>query len=109
MTVNRTRTHHVYTQTLSLSDLSASDKPGYYGCNKNITTYLSEDASRGAGVTVKSTGREFDPHSEKLNKYLFTFIFSILRSGVEAKSAVEFRHSTRNAFRTRRKMRNGVS
>ena len=77
-----------------------------------ITTYLSEDASRAAGVTVKSTGCEFDPHSEKLNKYLFTFninIFSILRSGVEAKSAVEFRHSTRNAFRTRRKMRNGVS
>ena len=42
-------------------------------------------------------------------KYLFTFIFSFLSSGVDAKRAVEFRQSTHNAFRTRRKVRNGVS
>ena len=37
-------------------------------------------------------------------KYLFTFIFSFLRSGVEAKRSTEFRHSTRSASRTRRKV-----
>ena len=42
-------------------------------------------------------------------KYLFTFIFSFLRSGVEAKRDVELRHSTRNASRFQRKVRNGVS
>ena len=40
-------------------------------------------------------------------KYLFEIIFSFPRSGVE-KRDVEFRHSTRNAFRIRRKMGNGV-
>ena len=39
-------------------------------------------------------------------RYLFKFIFSFL---VETKSDVEFRHSTRNAFRIRRKVGNGVS
>ena len=34
-------------------------------------------------------------------KYLFTFIFSFLRSSLEAKRAVEFRHSPRNASRTK--------
>ena len=33
-------------------------------------------------------------------KYLFTFIFSFPRFGVEAKRGVEFRHSTRNAFKS---------
>ena len=47
------------------------------------------------------------PLDEK--KYLFTFIFSILRSGGEAKRSVDFRHSTRNASRTCRKVGNGVS
>ena len=43
-------------------------------------------------------------------KYLFTFIFSFfLRSGVEAKRGIEFRHSTRNASRNRRKVGKGVS
>ena len=36
-------------------------------------------------------------------KYLFKFIFSFLRSGIEAKRGVEFCHSARNAFRIRRK------
>ena len=36
-------------------------------------------------------------------KYLFTF----LRSGVKAKRGVEFRHSTRNALRTRQKVGSG--
>ena len=35
-------------------------------------------------------------------------IFSIHRSGVEAKRGVEFRHSIRNASRIRRKMEKGV-
>ena len=42
-------------------------------------------------------------------KHLFKFIFSFLRSGVEAKRGIEFRHSTRNAPRIRRKMVNEVS
>ena len=42
-------------------------------------------------------------------KYLFTFIFLFHRSGVEAKRGAEFRHSTRNASRTRRKVGNEVS
>ena len=42
-------------------------------------------------------------------KYLLKCIFSFLRYGVEAKRGVEFRYSTRNTSRTRRKMGNGVS
>ena len=41
-------------------------------------------------------------------KYLSTFIFSFRRSGVEAESGVEFRHSIHNASRTRRKVGNGM-
>ena len=65
------------------------------------------EASRGAvtqSVTVTLTGCGFDPHT----KYLFTFIFSFLRFGIEAKRGVEFRHSTRNASRIRQKVGNGV-
>ena len=39
-------------------------------------------------------------------KYLFTFIFSFLSSGVEAKRGVEFCHSTPNASRIRQKVGN---
>ena len=39
-------------------------------------------------------------------KYL---IFSFLRIGVETKRGVEFRHSTRNAFRNQRKVGSGLS
>ena len=42
-------------------------------------------------------------------KYLLKFIFPFLRSGVEAKLGVEFRHSTRIAFRFQRKLVNVVS
>ena len=45
----------------------------------------------------------------KKMKYLLKFIFPFLRSGVEAKSGVEFCHSTRNASRIRQKVGNGVS
>ena len=41
-------------------------------------------------------------------KYLLKFIFLLLRSGVEAKRGVEFRHSTRNASRIRQKVGNVV-
>ena len=41
-------------------------------------------------------------------KYLFKFIYSFLRSGIEAKR-VEFRPSTRNACRIREKVGNEVS
>ena len=44
--------------------------------------------------------------------YLFKFIEQrngILRSSVEAKRGVEFRHSTRNAYRLQRKVGKGVS
>ena len=37
-------------------------------------------------------------------KYLFKFIFSFLRSGVETKRRVEFRHSTHNASRIHQKV-----
>ena len=42
-------------------------------------------------------------------KYLFKFICSFLRSGVEAKRGVEFRHSLHNVSGIRRKVGNGVS
>ena len=42
-------------------------------------------------------------------KCLFKFICSFLRYGVEAKSSVEFRHSTRNTSQIRRKVGNGLS
>ena len=38
-----------------------------------------------------------------------TFIFPFLRSGVDAKRGVEFRHSARNASTVRRKAENGMS
>ena len=38
-------------------------------------------------------------------KYLFKFMFPFLRSGVEAKRGVEFRHSARNASRIRKSER----
>ena len=47
--------------------------------------------------------------NNKIMKFLFTFIFSFLRYSAEAKRCVEFRHSTRNASRSRRKVENGVS
>ena len=40
----------------------------------------------------------------KVKKYLYKFIFSILRSGAKAKRGVKFRHSTRSASRIRRKV-----
>ena len=55
-------------------------------------------------MTLKSTGCGFDPPLEEINKLIFTFIFLFLRSGVEAKRDVEFRHSTRNASRIRQKV-----
>ena len=38
-----------------------------------------------------------------------SFVICIIRSGVVVKHGIEFRHSTRNASRSRRKMLNGVS
>ena len=42
-------------------------------------------------------------------KYLLKFIFPFLRSGVEVERGVDFCHSTRNAFRIRQKVGNGMS
>ena len=42
-------------------------------------------------------------------KFVFKFIFTFLRYGVEAKRGIEFRHSARNAFRIRGKVGIGVS
>ena len=44
----------------------------------------------------------------KDTKYLLKFIFPFLRTGVEAKRGVEFRHLIRNASRIRRKVGNSV-
>ena len=46
-------------------------------------------------------------HTRKLNIYLNLY-FHFLRSGVEAKSSVEFRHSTRNITRIWQKMGNSA-
>ena len=59
------------------------------------------------GVTVTRRLWVRSPIEEM--KYLFKFIFPLLRSDVEAKSGVELRHSTRNAFKIRRNVGNGVS
>ena len=56
---------------------------------------------------TRGTGAQSVTVTVKGNIYLF--IFSFLHSSVETKPSVEFRHSTRNASRTRRKMGNGVS
>ena len=40
---------------------------------------------------------------------IYIIIFSFLRSDIEAKRVVEFRHSVRNASRIRRKVENRVS
>ena len=66
-----------------------------------LLIFCGVKASRGAGaqsVTVNATISGFDPHSKKGNIYLikFNIKFPFLRFGVEAKHAVEFRHSTRN-------------
>ena len=59
------------------------------------------EVSRGCWLLVAAPLEEI--------KYLFKYIFSFFRFGVEAKRGVEFRHLTRNAFSIRRKMGNGVS
>ena len=69
--------------------------------------FLRPVVAQGHSVTVKPTGCEFDPREEM--KYLFTFIFLFLRSGVEENRDVEFRHFIRNTSRTRQKVGNGVS
>ena len=66
---------------------------------------LSFEASRSAqSVTVKIDWLWVRSPLEEI-KYLFTFIFSFLRSDVSA----EFRHSTRNASRTQWKGGNRMS
>ena len=71
--------------------------------------WLAEVVAQGhklGWVTVNATGCGF-PLEEM--KYLFKFIFSYLRSGVEAKRGVEFRHSPRIASKIRQQVGNGVS
>ena len=69
------------------------------GNTNSIYTFLFFEASRGAGAKCDC---KIDwlwvrfPFGEM--KYLFTLIFSFLRSGVKAKRGVEFRQS--NASRT---------
>ena len=57
-----------------------------------------------AGVTVNTTGCEFDSHSTK-KKYL---IFIFLCSSVEIRRSIEFRHLTRNTAKIWRKIPNVV-
>ena len=68
--------------------------------------YWKDWSSRGAGTqseTLKSTGCGFDPHSRRWNIYLnLYFYFFALVS--RQKRGVEFRRSTRNTSRTRRKL-----
>ena len=69
--------------------------------------FIPDEVSRGAGAQTCDCIRERlwgrFPFEEM--KYLF---FSFLRSGVEAKSGVEFRRLTRNASGIRRKVENRV-
>ena len=63
------------------------------------TIYFHERGSNPQPSRLQSKGvplRNFTSHTN----------YSFLRSGVETKHGVEFRHSTRNASRTRRKVRN---
>ena len=65
----------------------------------------SFNSSRGEDAQAwdcKCDGCGFDFHSRKM-KYL---IFSFSRFGNEAKRCTEFRYSTRNAFKIRRKVEN---
>ena len=76
------------------------------------TIYINNyvEANRGAEaqrLTIKTTNCGFDRLEE--TKYLIKFIFLFLRSGVQAKRGLEFRHSTSNAFKIPRKVENGVS
>ena len=64
-------------------------------------------AQRHKVVTVTRRLWVRSPLEEK--KYLFKCIFPFLRSGVETRTGVEFRHSTRNAFKIRHKVGNRVS
>ena len=68
-------------------------------------------ASRGAGVHVCDCKRDQLQVRCSLEeiKQLFKLILLFLRSGDEVKRGVQFCHSTRNAFRFRRIMRNGMS
>ena len=48
-------------------------------------------------MTVIGTGRGFDPHSRRLFKFIFLFLHSGVKGGVEAKRGINFPNSTRNA------------
>ena len=87
-----------------------------YSCNKMLwklmlyflmffNFYLIDiiEGSRGAGVSVPFQMLWVRFLREQM-KYL---IFSFLRTGVEAKRGVKFRHSTHNASRIRCKIRSG--
>ena len=69
--------------------------------------YLYE-ISRGAGAKQCDGKRDSLRVRFPLEEIQYLF-FLFLRSGVETKRDVEFRHSTRNAPKTRRKVGNGVS
>ena len=69
------------------------------------------EALRVGGIIVRNLTPRLVSIPEQRNentKYYYLFIFSVLRSGVEAKRGVEFHHSTRNSSRTRRKVENGM-
>ena len=68
------------------------------------------EASRGAGAqNVTFTVINWLWVRSPLEEIKLTFIFSFLRSDVEVKRGVEFRHLTLYASRTRRKVGNHVS
>ena len=63
--------------------------------NKYSAEAVVAQGHKGVSVTLRLWVRS--PLEEI--KYVFKFIFRFLRSGVEARSGVEFRHSARNAFK----------
>ena len=65
------------------------------------------EASRGAGA--QSVTVDWLWVRSPLEEMIYLFIFPFLRSGVQAKPGVDFRHSTRNASRTWRKVGSGVT
>ena len=88
-----------YAKTVALCSMTVIVMIQYL--NILFSLFCCIEASRSAkaqSMTVKSTGCGFHPHSRNI----------FLRSGVEAKRGVEFRHSTRNASRIRRKVGNDV-
>ena len=67
------------------------------------------EASRGTGAQSVTVNQVVVGSIPSQGDEIFIYIYIFIRSGVEAKRGVKFRHSTRNATRIRQKVGNGAS